>query len=171
MIDAVNYFSYHKLQNKENGMKKIALLGLACFSLSGCGDNSGGKVTNDFLVGKWDCIDKKYESEYDSKFEEYSDYVESSSEQVIQSYKVVNGVLLLKTANQEAVEVDLDKFYKNLKMEGKGYVREYVINRNLFKNSSNKYTFEMEMFITDRDNKTGETKSKTKRLRVCTRIK
>lgn len=58
-------------------------------------------------------------------------------------------------------------------MKGKGYVREYVINRNLFKNSSNKYTFEMEMFITDRDNKTGETKSKTKtkRLRVCTRIK
>jgi len=41
----------------------------------------------------------------------------------------------------------------------------------LFKNSSNKYTFEMEMFITDQDNKIGETKSKTKRLRVCTRIK
>ena len=152
-------------------MKRIALLALVCFALSGCGNDSDGKVTNEFLVGKWDCVNKEYKSEYDSKFEEYSDYVESSSEQVIQSYKVVNGVLLLKTANQEAVEVDLDKFYKNLKMEGKGYVREYVINRNLFKNSSNKYTFEMEMFITDRDNKTGETKSKTKRLRVCTRIK
>ena len=152
-------------------MKKIALLGLACFSLSGCGDNSGGKVTNDFLVGKWDCIDKKYESEYDSKFEEYSDYVESSSEQVIQSYKVVNGVLLLKTANQDAVEVDLDKFYNNLKMEGKDYDQEYIIKRNLVKNSTNKFTFEMEMFITDQDNMTGETKSKTKRLRVCTRIK
>ncbi len=152
-------------------MKKVLLLGLVSFTLSGCGDESRGKVTNDFLVGKWECVNKEYESEYDSKFEKYSDYVESSSEQVIQSYKVVNGVLLLKTANQEAVEVDLDKFYKNLKMEGKGYDREYVINRNLFKNSSNKYTFEMEMFITDQDNKKGETKSKTKRLRVCTRIK
>lgn len=87
-------------------MKKVLLLGLVSFTLSGCGDESRGKVTNDFLVGKWECVNKEYESEYDSKFEEYSDYVESSSEQVIQSYKVVNGVLLLKTANQEAVEVD-----------------------------------------------------------------
>lgn len=152
-------------------MKRIALLALVCFALSGCGNDSDGKVTNEFLVGKWDCVNKEYKSEYDSKFEEYSDYVESSSEQVIQSYKVVNGVLLLKTANQDAVEVDLDKFYNNLKMEGKDYDQEYIIKRNLVKNSTNKFTFEMEMFITDQDNMTGETKSKTKRLRVCTRIK
>jgi len=151
-------------------MKKI-LLSLVCLSLFGCNDDSGGKVTNEFLVGKWECVNKEYKSEYDSKFEEYNDYVESSSEQVIQSYKVVNGVLLLKTANQEAVEVDLDKFYNNLKMEGKDYDQEYLINRNLVKNSSNKFTFEMEMFITAQDNKAGKTKSKTKRLRVCTRIK
>ena len=151
-------------------MKKI-LLSLICLSLFGCSDDSGGKVTNEFLVGKWECVNKEYKSEYDSKFEEYNDYVESSSEQVIQSYKVVNGVLLLKTANQEAVEVDLDKFYNNLKMEGKDYDQEYLINRNLVKNSSNKFTFEMEMFITAQDNKAGKTKSKTKRLRVCTRIK
>ena len=156
-------------------MKRIALLALVCFALSGCGDDSdndsGGKVTNEFLVGKWECVHKEYKSSYDSKFEEYSDYVESSSKQVIQSYKVVNGVLLSKTADEEAVEIDLDKFYNNLKMEGKDYDQEYVINRNLVKNSSNKFTFEMEMFITDQDDKSGKTKSKTKRLNVCTRIK
>ena len=139
--------------------------------MSGYGDDSGGKVTNDFLVGKWDCTNKEYKSEYDSKFEEYSDYSESSSSQIIQSYKVVNGVLLSKTGDEEAVEVNLDKFYNILKMQGKDYDQEYVINRNLVKNSSNGFTFEMEMFITDQENKTGETKSKTKRLRVCTRIK
>ncbi|MFQ1013104.1 hypothetical protein ACFX2U_09675 [Gilliamella apicola] len=49
-------------------------------------------------------------------------------------------------------------------MEGKDYDQEYVINRNLVKNSSNGFTFEMEMFITDQENNTGETKSKTKSL-------
>ena len=79
----------------------------------------------------------------------------------------------MKTGDEEAVEVDLDKVYNNLKIEDKTDNQEYVINRNLVKNSSNKFTFEAEMFITDRDNKTGETKSKTKTkiLRVCTKAK
>ena len=159
------------LPKKRDSMKRIALLGLVYFALSGCGDDDGGKVTNEFLVGKWDCVHKEYKSSYDSKFEEYSDYVESSSKQIIQSYKIVNGVLLLKTGDEEAVEVDLDKVYNNLKIEDKTDNQEYVINRNLVKNSSNKFTFEAEMFITDRDNKTGETKSKTKILSVCTKAK
>lgn len=36
-------------------MKRISLLCLVCLALSGCDDDSGGKVTNEFLVGKWDC--------------------------------------------------------------------------------------------------------------------
>ena len=127
------------------------------------------------MVGKWDCVQKEYKSRYDSKFEEYSDYVESRSEQIIQSFKVVNGVLLLKTGDEEVEPVDLDEVYNNLKIEDKTDNQEYVINRNLVKNSSNKFTFDAEMFITDRDNKTGETKSKTKTktkiLRVCTKAK
>ncbi|MFQ1013111.1 hypothetical protein ACFX2U_09715 [Gilliamella apicola] len=31
-------------------MKRIALLGLVCFALSGCGDDGGGKVTNEFWL-------------------------------------------------------------------------------------------------------------------------
>ncbi|OTP82416.1 hypothetical protein [Gilliamella apicola] len=152
-------------------MKRIALLGLVCFALSGCGDDGGGKVTNEFLVGKWDCVQKEYKSSYDSKFEEYSDYVESRSEQIIQSFKVVNGVLLLKTGDEEVEPVDLDEVYNNLKMEGKDYDQEYVINRNLVKNSSNKFTYEMEMFSTHQGDKIDVTKSKTKLLRVCTKAK
>ncbi|MFQ1013110.1 hypothetical protein ACFX2U_09710 [Gilliamella apicola] len=77
----------------------------------------------------------------------------------------------MKTGDEEAVEVDLDEVYNNLKIEDKTDNQEYVINRNLVKNSSNKFTFEVEMFITDQDNNTGETKSKTKILRVCTKAK
>ena len=152
-------------------MKRIALLGLACIALSGCGDDSGGKVTNEFLVGKWDCINKKYESKYDSKLNEYSDYVESSSEQISQLYKVVNGALLSEATNEEVQTVDLNEVYNNLKIEGKTDNQEYVINRNLVKNSSNKFTFEVEIFSTHQGDKIDVTKSKTKILKVCTKAK
>ena len=149
-------------------MKKIALLGLACFTLYGCGDDGGGKVTNEFLVGKWDCVHKEYKSSYDSKFEEYSDYVESSNKQIIQSYKIVNGVLLSKTADKAAVEFDLDKFYNNLTTTGKiDNECQYVINKNFSKNSANQFTIEMETLFNCSD----KQKFKTKRLNVCTRIK
>lgn len=111
-------------------MKRIALLGLACFVLLGCDDDSSDKVTNEFLVGEWNCVDKVYESGYDTTLKEYRDYYESSSGQTTFSYKIVNGILLSKTVDKETVEFDLDRFYKNLKMEDNIYGFEYVSNRN-----------------------------------------
>ena len=163
---------FHTINSKKgDGMKKVALLSLVSFVLVGWSDDNGGKVTNEFLVGNWGCFNKEYESSYDSKLEEYSDYSELSSTQVIRSYKVVNGVLLMKSTDQEEAEVDLDKIYNNLKTENKANDCEYVLNRNLFKNSSNKHTFEMEMFINCSDDNEGITKSKYKIVQVCTRIK
>ena len=152
-------------------MKRIALLGLVCFALSGCGDDGGGKVTNEFLVGKWDCVNKKYESEYDSKFEEYSDYSESSSGQTTYSYKIVNGILLSKTGDEEAIEFDLDKFYNNLTTKGNSDDCEYTTIRNLVKNSNNKFTFEMEMMFNCSYENNSLHKFKIKRDIICTRIK
>ena len=156
-------------------MKRIALLGLACFVLLGCDDDSSvnisDRVTNEFLVGEWNCVDKLYESGYDTKLKKYKDYYESSSGQTTFSYKIVNGILLSKTGDKEAVEVDLDRFYKNLKMEDNRFGFEYVSNRNLLKNSNNKYTFEREMFIASQNDSIGITKSRIKILKVCTRLK
>ena len=149
-------------------MKKIVLLGLIGFILTGCGDD---KVTKEYLVGKWDCSLKKYESNYDPKFKEYDDYSLESSEQFKHIYKIVDGVLMVKTNNEEATEVDLDKIYKNLTIQGKQGDCEYTINRNLIKNSGNKFTWEMEMFFACPDTSGEVTKSKTKRERICTRIK
>lgn len=99
--------------------------------MSGCGDDSGGKVINEFLVSKWDCVNKKYESNYSSKFEEYRDYTEWSSKQVTCSYKVVNGVLLTKTVNEETAEVDLNEIYNNLTVESNIDDCEHITTRNL----------------------------------------
>lgn len=54
-------------------MKRIALLGLVCFALYGCSDDSGDKVTNEFLVGKWECKLDSYNSKMkDGKFTDYA---------------------------------------------------------------------------------------------------
>jgi len=58
-----------------------------------------------------------------------------------QLYKFVNGALLSEATNEEVQTVDLDEVYKNLKIKGNTDTQEYVINRNLVKNSSNKFTF------------------------------
>lgn len=149
-------------------MKKIALLGLIGIVLTGCGDD---KVTKEYLVGKWDCSLKKYESNYDPKFKEYDDYSLEGSEQFKHTYKIVDGVLMAKMNNEEAIEVDLDKIYKNLTIQGKQEDCEYTTNRNLIKNSGDKFTWEMEMFFTCSDRSGEVIKSKSKRERICTRIK
>ena len=152
-------------------MKRIALLGLACFVLLSCDDDSSDKVTNEFLVGDWNCVDKLYESGYDTKLKKYRDYYESYSGQTTFSYKIVNGILLSKNGDKEAVEINLDRFYKNLKMEVNSLGFEYVSNTNLLKNSNNKYTFEREMYIASQNDSIGITKSRMKILKVCTRVK
>ena len=151
-------------------MKRIFLVGLIGLFLTGCGND---KVTNEYLVGKWDCNNDKYESKYDSKLKEYDDYSLESSEQFKHTYKIVDGVLMVKLPSNEVVEVDLDKIYKNSTIEGKQGYCEHTINRSLIKNSSNKFTFEMETFFTCSNEKgdVTKTKTKTKRERVCTRIK
>ena len=149
-------------------MKKFVLLGLIGFVLTGCGDD---KVTKEYLVGKWDCSFKKYESRYDPKIKEYDDYSLESTEHFKHTYKIDDGVLMVKLPRDEVVEVDLDKIYTQPTIESKQEDCEHTINRSLIKNSSTKFTFEMEMFLTC-SNENGEvTKSKSKRERICTRIK
>lgn len=149
-------------------MKKITLICLACFALSGCSDD---KVTKEYLVGEWDCVNKEYQSKYNPKLAGFSKYTESFSTQVIRSYKVVNGVLLTKTIDEDEEKVDLDEFYKNVKVKEKVEDCECMITRNLSKNSSNKFTFEIEMIVNCSEKDDPLNKFKIKRKAICTRIK
>lgn len=149
-------------------MKIIVLISLVSIALTGCGD---GKVTKEYLVGDWDCNNEKYESKYDSRFKEYDDYSLESSEHFKHTYKIVDDVLMVKLPSDEVVEVDLDKIYTQPTMNGKQGDCEHTINRSLIKNSSTRFTFEMETFFTCSNEKGEVTKSKSKRERICTRIK
>ncbi|OCG08055.1 hypothetical protein A9G13_07615 [Gilliamella sp. wkB178] len=148
-------------------MKRILLLGLIGFALTGYCDD---KVTKEYLVGKWDCSTKQYESKYDSKLKKYNDYSLRSSEQYKHTYKIVDGFLMAQINNGEAAKTDIDKVYKQPTIEGKRGNCEYTINRSLIKNSSNKFTWELEMFYACSYMDREITKTKSKNERVCTRI-
>lgn len=149
-------------------MKKIALFGLIGFVLTGCGDD---KVTKEYLVGDWDCSYEEYESKYDLKFKEYDDYSLKSSEQFKQSYKIVDDVLMSKIADKNAFELDLNKVYSNLNLEGKTDNCNYSIKRDLVKKANNKFSWTEETFFDCTFDKDSMDKFKTKRERICTRIK
>ena len=149
-------------------MKRIVLLGFIGFVLTGCGDD---KVTKEYLVGKWDCSYEENESKYDPKFKEYDDYSLKSSAQVKQSYKIVDGVLMSKIADKDAFQLDLNKVYSNLSLEGKTENCTYSIKRELVKKTSNKFSWTEETFFDCLSDKDLASKFKTKRERVCTRIK
>ncbi|OCG03022.1 hypothetical protein [Gilliamella sp. wkB112] len=148
-------------------MKKVLLISLVSIALTGCGDD---KVTKEYLVGKWDCSNKEYESKYDSKLKAYTDYSLKRSEQYKHSYKIVDGVLVAQINNEEAAKTDIDKVYKQPTIEGKRGNCEFIINRSLIKNSSNKFTWELEMFYSCSNLTREITKTKSKNERVCTRI-
>ncbi|KES17654.1 hypothetical protein GASC598I20_011820 [Gilliamella apicola SCGC AB-598-I20] len=75
-------------------MKRIALLCLICIALSGCGDDSGGKVTNEFLVGKWDCKLKKFFAQNENG--KLSDYAKDGEIIFVKEYKLDQGKLYSK---------------------------------------------------------------------------
>ena len=52
-------------------MKRIALLGLVCFTLFGCGEK---KVTEEMLLGEWNCTVSTQEAESkNGKLQDFSD--------------------------------------------------------------------------------------------------
>lgn len=163
-------------------MKRIILLGLIGFILSGCGDD---KVTNEYLVGKWDCKNDQYKSKYDSKLKEYDDYSLESSEQFKLTFKIVDGILMAKINNEKAGKFDLDEAYSNLSLEGKINLGEvysnlspeektnncsYSIKRELVKKTSNKFSWTEETFFDCINDKDLVSKFKTKIERIFTRI-
>lgn len=70
-------------------MKRIVLLGLACFVLFGCGEK---KVTEEMLVGNWECTKNEQTAEW--KNGTFQDFGEVISEKVLITYKKYDGMLM-----------------------------------------------------------------------------
>lgn len=84
-------------------MKKIALLGLVCFVLSGCGDD---KVTKEYLVGKWECKLEQFLAKNEGG--KLSDYAKEGEISFVEEYKLEEGKLYSKKDNsKDWVDMDI----------------------------------------------------------------
>ena len=70
-------------------MKRIVLLGLACFVLFGCGEK---KVTEEMLVGDWECRQNEQKAKW--KNGTFPDFGEVKNEKVLITYKYYDGMLM-----------------------------------------------------------------------------
>lgn len=70
-------------------MKRIALLGLVCFALFGCGEK---KVTEEMLVGNWDCTQTEQKAKW--KNGTFQDFEEVKIEKILVTYKNYDGLLM-----------------------------------------------------------------------------
>ena len=75
-------------------MKRIVLLGLVCFTLSGCGDE---KVTKGYLVGKWECKLEQFSAKNENG--KLSDSAKEGEVSFVREYKLDEGKLYAKKDN------------------------------------------------------------------------
>lgn len=85
-------------------MKKIALLGLIGFALTGCGDD---KVTKEYLVGDWRCKDNQYQRHNVGVNEDLGDPVSLIEDSV--TFRIIDNELYRINKEHGNTLVDLNK--------------------------------------------------------------
>lgn len=84
----------------EDNMKRIILVGLIGFALSGCGDNkdTNNKINSDkYLVGKWECKLEQFSAKDNNG--KLSNYTKENEVISIEEYKLEEGKLYFKQDN------------------------------------------------------------------------
>ncbi|MFQ1006961.1 hypothetical protein B6D12_12230 [Gilliamella apicola] len=152
-------------------MKKI-LLSLVCLALFGCSDDNDGKVTNEFLVGKWQCKLAFFSAQdHNGKL---SDYEKNKDILFVKEYKLDEGKLYSKKDNsKDWVEMDIVNKYtgKTDVIRDNGF-RSLKVTTLMTKKTDNQYFIKEEFFLMEKniDNK-NECVYKTNAEGLCTRIK
>ena len=91
-------------------MKRIALLGLACLALFGCGDESSGKkVTEEMLVGDWECDFAQQIAKW--KDGAFQDYGEIKRDKGSIKYFMKDNILYYNFGNPTSYPFNLASYY------------------------------------------------------------
>lgn len=150
-------------------MKRIALLGLVCFALSGCGDDK--VISDEMFAGDWKCEVIEYKSTWDkSSFGEFKPTTEKQIK--LLSFKYENNSLYLKDSEKEDWNAgSLVEEYNNKTTQEEDDFFIEKITKSLKKISNNKFitTYESEIFV--KDEKYNSLNEKLKNEATCTRIK
>jgi len=150
-------------------MKRIALLGLVCFALSGCGDDK--VISDEMFAGDWKCEVIEYKSTWDkSSFGEFKPTTEKQIK--LLSFKYENNSLYLKDSEKEDWNAgSLVEEYNNKTTQEEDDFFIEKITKSLKKISNNKFitTYESEIIV--KDEKYNSLNEKLKNEATCTRIK
>ena len=150
-------------------MKRIVLLGLVCFALSGCGDDK--VISDEMFAGDWKCEVIEYKSTWDkSSFGEFKPTTEKQIK--LLSFKYENNSLYLKDSEKEDWNAgSLVEEYNNKTTQEEDDFFIEKITKSLKKISNNKFitTYESEIFV--KDEKYNSLNEKLKNEATCTRIK
>ena len=145
-------------------MKKIALLGLIGFILTGCGDD---KVTKEYLVGDWRCKDNQYQRHNVGVNENLGDPVSSIEDTT--TFRIINNELYQISKDGGNILIDLSKADLS-KDEISDTYKTHIVNTI---KTIDKDTFKTVLIteIKNINNDTNIIDLRTKLETVCTRIK
>ena len=146
-------------------MKRIILAGLIGMVLTGCGDESSEKkVTEEMLLGEWNCTDSKQEAESkNGKLQDFSD-PEIGENKYIFTKKDGQLFISLSLYKEDLMPFNLEDFYKR---------PEYTIDDRQMSHKIkylSKDSFSLSAIYTTID-KNNKPISKIKDEVVCERIK
>ena len=151
-------------------MKRIALLGLVCFALSGCGDD---KVTKEYLVGKWECKLEQFSAKNENG--KLSDYAKKGEVSFVKEYKLDEGKLYAKKDNSNNwVNMDIvNRYIGKTDLIDNDESGSMKVTTLMTKKTDNQYLVKEEFFFIrkDMDNKKEHIYLKTNSEGLCTRIK
>ena len=165
-------------------MKRIILVGLIGFALSGCGDNedTNNKINSDkYLVGKWECKLEQFSAKDNNG--KLSNYTKENEVISIEEYKLEEGKLYFKQDNaKDWVYKDnvstINKINKINKYLGKSDINNndnlgsIVVTTSMGISSDKHFSIKEEFFFKKKDiaNKNEHVYSKIKSEGYCTKM-
>ena len=151
-------------------MKRIALLGLACFALSGCGDD---KVTKEYLIGKWECKLEQFSAKNENG--KLSDYAKEGEVSFVEEYKLEEGKLYSKKDNtKDWVDIDIiNRYTGKTDVIDEDEFGSLKVTTLMTKKTDNQFVVKEEFFVMRKnaDSKKEYVDIKTNSEGLCTRIK
>jgi hypothetical protein len=145
-------------------MKKLVIIGLVGLSLSGCSDD---KVTKEYLVGDWRCIDNQYQRHNVGANEDLGDPVSSLED--LRTFRIINNELYQINKETENTLIDLSKIDSTEDEISDAYKTHTVNTIKAIDKDTFKYITTID--IKNIDNDTNIINLRTKLEGICTRIK
>jgi hypothetical protein len=145
-------------------MKRILIISLVSLALFGCGED---KITKEYLVGDWRCMDDQYQRHNVGANEDLGDPVSSLED--IRTFRIINNELYQINKETENTLIDLSKIDSTEDEISDAYKTHTVNTIKAIDKDTFKYITTID--IKNIDNDTNIINLRTKLEGICTRIK